>query len=261
MIQDNNFVNILMGPKLGDLMHALTVPAYYYKFLGIKTNFYINEIYDKFSTSLERTYEELLPILTKQPYINSFEIYEPKIHSVVHEDLNAFRYNGLLYTRSFWAVFLHTAFHNNPIIPKNFVALEMPKNDTFGDCLLIHRKDGRFEWTDTIEKNYKTVLDQFDKKIFIDFESSNYKKFKFKHECELFVEPDLGKFLEYVNGCKVFLTNASGPLCMATSMNSPRIGELGHFTSYHYKHDHIFFDNCEFFDLNGVLTPNTKYLK
>ena len=117
MTENNNFVNILMGPKLGDLMHSLTVPAYYYKFLGIKTNFYLNEVYDKFSTSLERTYEELFPILSKQPYINSFEIYNPKIHTVIHEDLNAFRYNGLLYTRSFWAVFLHTAFQS-PISQK-----------------------------------------------------------------------------------------------------------------------------------------------
>lgn len=256
-----NCVNILMGPKLGDLMHALTVPAYYYKFLGIKTNFYLNEVYDNFSTSLERTYEELYPILSKQNYINSFEIYNPSIHKTIHEDLNCFRYNGLLYTRSFWAVFLHSAFHNSPLIPKNFIALNIAKDDTFKDCLLIHRKDGRFEWTDEIERNYKNVMDQFEKKIFIDFEPHHYEKFRFKNECELFIEPNLEKFLQYINGCKVFLTNISGPLAMATSMNSPRIGELGHFTTPHYMYDHLFFDNCEFFDLTGVLTPNPKYLK
>jgi hypothetical protein len=254
-----NTVNILMGPKMGDLMHSLTVPAYYYYTLGKKTNFYLCERYDTFSTSLQRTYDELKPILEAQEYINSFEIYDPSKHFYQH-DLNQFRFNGLLYSRSFWAVFLHTAFPHCPIIPKNFVALKMPKDDKFKDCLLIHRKDGRFEWNENIENNYKKVMDQFDKKVFIDFEEHHYDKFKFKDDCELFIEPDLEKFMKYINGCKMFLTNASGPLCMATSMNSPRIAELGHFTTYHYRNDHLFFDNCEFFDLNGFKTPNPKYL-
>ena len=253
-------VNILMGPKLGDLMHSLTVPAFYYRMLGIKTNFYLCERHDTFSTSLERTYEELQPILEAQEYINSFEIYDPKKHTINH-DLNQFRYNGLLYSRSFWAVFLHTAFPNKPLIPKNFVALDMPTDDTFKDCLLIHRKDGRFEWDDEIERNYRNVMDQFDKKIFIDFEEHHYEKFKFKDECELVVVPELDRFMKYIKGCKTFLTNATGTLCMATSLNSPRIGEVGKFITPHYALDHLFFDNAEFFDHSGVLTPNPKYLK
>jgi hypothetical protein len=48
---------------------------------------------------------------------------------------------------------------------------------------------------------------------------------------------------------------------MATSLNSPRIGEVGKFITPHYMYDHVFFDNCEFFDHEGVLTPNPKYLK
>ena len=224
-------VNILMGPKLGDLMHSLTVPAFYYRMLGIKTNFYLCERHDTFSTSLERTYEELKPILEAQEYINSFEIYDPKKHTINH-DLNQFRFNGLLYTRSFWAVFLHTAFPNQPLIPKNF-----------------------------IERNYRNVMDQFDKKIFIDFEEHHYEKFKFKDECELVVVPELDRFMKYIKGCKTFLTNATGTLCMATSLNSPRIGEVGKFITPHYALDHLFFDNAEFFDHSGVLTPNPKYLK
>ena len=39
-----NPVNILMGPKIGDLMHSLTVPAYYYHTLGRKTNFYLSTL-------------------------------------------------------------------------------------------------------------------------------------------------------------------------------------------------------------------------
>jgi hypothetical protein len=248
-----------MGPKLGDLLHSLTVPAYYYHLFGTKTNFYLCERYDNFETSLQRTYEELKPILEAQDYINSFEIYNPSKHHY-HHDLNQFRFNGLLYTRSFWAVFLHSAFPHCPVIPRNFVSLTMPKDDTYKDYLLIHRKEGRFEWTDEIERNYRNVMSKFDKKLFISFSEKHYEDFRLKDECELLLVSELSDFLKIINGCKMFLTNATGTLCMATAMNSPRIGEVGKYITPHYCMDHLFFDNCEFFDFNGILTPNPKYL-
>ena len=70
-------VNILMGPKLGDLMHSLTVPAFYHRTFGVKTNFYLCEKHDKFSTSLERTYEELKPILSSKV------LHHPNIDSII----------------------------------------------------------------------------------------------------------------------------------------------------------------------------------
>jgi hypothetical protein len=61
------------------------------------------------------SYTTFTNIVLNSIYINTFEIYDPKKHTINH-DLNQFRFNGLLYTRSFWAVFLHTAFPNQPLI-------------------------------------------------------------------------------------------------------------------------------------------------
>jgi hypothetical protein len=252
-------VNILMGPKLGDLFHSLTVPSYYWTHHGIKTNFFITDKYDDFTTTPERTFKELQPIIESQEYINHFGIFDPSKDDFDH-DLNMFRFNGLLYTRSFWAVFLHSAFPDCPVIPKNYVSVDVPTDDTYKDYLLVHRKPGRFEWTDVIEKQYRHVMDQFDKKLFISFSPYAYDNFELKDEIEFLEIEDLYEYLKIIKGCKNFLTNATGTLCMATAINSPRIGELGKFLTPHYSNDHLFFDNCEFFDQQGVYTPDAKFL-
>lgn len=254
-----NAINILMGPKLGDMIHSLTVPAFIWQVFGMKTNFYIFEKYDTFTTSLERTYQELIPILSNQEYINDFQIYDENKHEI-HIDLNQFRFNGLLYTRSFWAVFLHTVFKDYPIIPRNFVALDVSPDYTFKDCLLIHRKWDRFSDEQFIQKCYNNVMKKFDKIFFIDFRKHNYEKFFFNDKCELLEVTDLLKYLQYLKGCKTFITNISGPLCMATSLSSPRIGEILEFNIPHYANDHLFFDDVEFFSDKEIFTPNPKYL-
>lgn len=255
-----NNVNVLMGPKLGDFLHSLVVPAFYYRMFGKKTNLYINEVFDTWANPLEDTYKELYPIIMNQDYINSFEIFDKNKHRIDH-DLNQFRYNRLIYTRPFWAVFLHSAFMNNPVIPKNFITLKVDPDYTYKDYLLVHRKDGRFEWNDFTEKQYLNVMNKFEKKLFIAFNEHDYDKFPLKDKIDLLVVKDLSPFLSYLKGSKMLLTNATSTLCMASAMNVPRIGEVGKFITPHYCNDHMFYDNVEFFDPYQIFTPNCKYLE
>ena len=69
----NQTVNILLGPKLGDLFQMLVVPQYLWKFYGIKSNIYITEVFDTFTTGLQDTFESLEPIIKAQKFTNSFE--------------------------------------------------------------------------------------------------------------------------------------------------------------------------------------------
>ena len=68
-------MKFLLGAKLGDLIHSLIVPKYIYEKTGNKADLYISEQGDSFSTGLMNTYKELIPVMKKQDYINSFEIY------------------------------------------------------------------------------------------------------------------------------------------------------------------------------------------
>jgi len=255
----NNTVNILMGPKLGDFLHSLVVPKYIHRVFGLKTNLYLNEKYDKFFLPLRETYDELYPIVSKQEYINSFKVYDN--FTPIKYDLNTFRFSPLLSGAPFWAVFMKHHFPSLNNIPKNMKTLDIPKNEKYKDYLIIHRRDDRSPWTPNVEFQYRNILDQFDKKIFIDNKPDEYEKFKLKNEVDLEIVTGLEDLLSAISGCKMILTNPTGPLAMATSMNVPRIGELHQHTVNHYAHDHLWYDNVEFFDTDTIFTPSCKYLK
>ena len=252
-------LDILMGPKLGDFISSLVVPAYYFQTTGRKTNLYICEFYDRFTTSLERTYEELKPILLSQEYINSFEIFDHTKHALDH-NLNDFRTNNLVCTRPFWAVFLHTIFKDEPTITKNFSTIKWRKDESYSDYLVVDRKD-MFDFNDFIRDQYLHIFSQFDKKVFVTFDKKQYDLFPLKDHLELKLVDTLDEQLAIINGSKMNLLNCSAALCMATALNAPRIIETGKWLNVHYALDFINFDNVESFDNEEVISPNPKYLK
>ena len=134
--------HILMGPKLGDFLHSLVVPYFFHKNWDIKTNLYINEVYDKFTTSLEETYNELYPIIMQQPYISSFQIYDPEKHNI-ELDLNEFRWNGNVCTRSFFGQFIEMVFVGQTILDRNFQIIKLEPDYKYKDYLIVNRKGDR----------------------------------------------------------------------------------------------------------------------
>lgn len=249
--------NILIGPKLGDLFHMLTVPKYLYYFYGIKSNIYITEKFDKFSTGLEDTYHSLYQIIISQSFTESFQIYNDE---KIDYDLNLFRTNGMWCTRPFWAIFLHTAFPNCPTIPRNFKVLNWKKNDKYKDYLIVHRKP-LFDFNSFVEKQYLDLFEQYDKKLFITYDEKLYDDFPLKNKIDLLVCKNLEEQLTIINSAKMNLSNATAPITMASVLNAPRIGELGKWINTLYGSDHLLFDNVEFFDEFDILTPEPKSLK
>jgi len=256
---ENQTVNILLGPKLGDLFQMLVVPQYLWKFFGIKSNIYITEVFDTFTTGLQDTFESLEPIIKAQKFTNSFEIFNSSLHTI-QIDLNNFRINGTWGNRPFCSVFLDTAFGPHCHMPKNLNYIEWDKNQEFSDYLVVHRKD-LFEFNSFVEKQYRTVFEKFDKKVFMTFDEKLYDSFPLKKHLDVLVVKDLGEQLSIINGCKVSMHNGTGTLCMATALNSPRIGEVGKWLNVVCGLDHMFFDNAEFFDKHKVLSPFPKYLR
>jgi hypothetical protein len=250
-------INILVGPKMGDLFHMLIVPKYYHYFFNIKTNLYVIEKYDKFTTSLEDTYNQLKPIVTAQEWCNSFNIYKNDVR--IDVDLNAFRWNGLWATRPFWAIFLHTAFPNQPNVPKNFASIKWAKNEEYSNTLVVSRRD-IFPFNDFVEKQYLSVFEKFENKIFLAFDPAQYEAFPLKDHLELVVVKNLSEQLEILNGSKMNLLNCSGPLCIASALNAPRIIETGEWMVPVYGHDYNYYDNVETFDCHQVFSPNPKFL-
>jgi len=253
--------NFLMGAKVGDLFHSLVAPAYMHLTFGKKSNFYVAEACDKFETSLQRTIEELMPIMQNQPYINSFEKFRNGVHKVDF-DLNLFRFSGVGENHANITFLMATRSLNEISIPYNFKFLHAPVLDEYKDYLIISRKPLRTEWNDFVESQYRHVMSQFDKKLFVSFNGKDYDDFPLKNEVDLLIVEELYDFIKIVNSCKLFLANCSGPLCFASALNANRIGEVGSWVTARYRDDHRFSDKSEIFDDQGnFYSPHTIYLK
>lgn len=251
----------LMGAKVGDLFHSLIVPAFLYHTTGRKSDFFIIEACDKFETSFERTFEELKQIMDYQPYINSFSKYRNGVHNIDY-DLNHFRnfYVNLEHANVTFLKLL-TEHGNDISLPCDFKYLHSPVDKKFEDYLIVSRKPGRTSWNEFVEKQYRNIFDQFEKKIFVSFDGSDHQNFPLRDQIELLVVDDLFDFIKIVNSCKLFLANCSGPFCFASALNIPRVGETGSWVVGRYKDDHLFSSKSEIFSDEGIIfTPETKYL-
>jgi hypothetical protein len=253
--------NFLMGAKVGDLFHSLVAPAYMHLIHGKKSNFYISESFDKFETSLDRTFQELEPIMAYQPYINSFEKFRNGIHKVDF-DLNLFRFSGVGDNHANITFLMAMRSLNEINMPYNFQYLYAPVLEEYKDYLIISRKPQRTEWNSFVETQYRHVLSQFDKKLFVSFNGKDYEDFPLKDQVDLLIVEELYDFIKIVNSCKLFLANCSGPLCFASALNANRVGEVGSWVIGRYADDCRFSDKSEIFDDKGnFYTPYTKYLK
>jgi hypothetical protein len=250
--------HILMGPKLGDFLHSLVVPYFFYETWNIKTNLYINEIYDKFTTSLEETYNELHPIMMQQPYISSFQIYDPEKHNI-EIDLNEFRWNGNVCTRSFSGQFLDMVFIGAKIVDRNFQVITLEPDYKYQEYLIVNRR-GDCVWSDDTKEQYEHIFSQFEKRIFMGFNKTQYDNFPLKDQCEFVKVDSLLQYMRYLAGCNLVLCNTSATLAMSTVLNCPRIGEIEGIVTRHYANDYMMSDFCEFFGNGTIYCHEPKFI-
>ena len=241
-------MNFLACPKLGDFFHSMILPKFLYDNGHGKSNIYLAEYYDKFNLGLENTFNELKEIIDSQDFVENFTLFQGTEEITI--DLWSFRGSPLLANGPFWQLFLHTWIRPMPDLPRNYSWIKVPKISGYEDVLYINRShvwNGGPMTEKTLEK-YRKVMSCFDRKIFVTAEVSQYEEFPLKDECELLVPNSLMEMCQIMSSCNSFLGNQSGPLAIACSMNVPRIGELmGYRAHLHYLHDHIWYDNVEFF--------------
>jgi hypothetical protein len=261
-------INILVGPRLGDLLHSLALPKYIYDKMGIISNIYMTEINDNFSTSLENTFEDLRPVIESQTFCKSFQILdEIKFPNWKKTFINTqnFRKSPWLYKTTWSQLILNSCLQSQPKVPKDFKIIELPKDDKYKNALIINRRDGSHEKSSLTKKVYKDVISQFEEVYFLYFDKNHYEEFFYKDLVKPLHMENLYKTMVAINSCKLFLGNQTGSYAMATIMNVDRIGELFHKTLFrddlHYLNDGNLFQNVELFNMENILTNKNIYLK
>jgi hypothetical protein len=228
----------LQEGKLGDFIHSLVVCKFNWDFFGYKADLYISEAGETFERGLEFTYNDLKPILEKQEWLNSFGIHNGEIIDV---NLSRFRQSRFLYTTN-WIEIYFKEFLDGMMAPKDYSWIELEKDETLSDTLLINRS--LKPMSEMVKGVYQSVIEQHSKKAFICFDEEQYNKFPLKDECEMIKVNSLYDFFKKINGCKLFIGNQSGPMAWATSMNIPRgIELLATIDNVHYIKDKEYYLN------------------
>ena len=261
-------INVVVGPRMGDLLHSLVLPKYVYENMNMISNIHIAEINDVFSTSLQQSFEELRPIIESQKFCKSFQILdETKYPNWQKSFVNTqnFRKSPWLYKTTWSQLILNSCLQSQPKIPNNYTVLELPKLDKYKNALLINRRDGSHERSNFTTKVYKDVISQFDEKYFICFNEKQYNDFFLKDLVQPLYIPELYDYMVAINSCKLFLGNQSGPLSMASVLNVNRVAELFHKTLFrddlHYMNDGNLHSNVELFNMESILTGKNIYLR
>jgi hypothetical protein len=210
----------ISGGKLGDFIYGTMICNYEFITNGIKANLYIANIGDSFETSLESTFEALYPIISKQIWCNSFQIYN---NEAIDVNLTDFRQSKWLYNCCWNELYFNT--HLNQTVPPNeYKWIEFDTNPLYKNTLIVNRSNKPLT-QDCIEV-YKQIFTKFDDIKFVCYHKSQYDAFVLKEYCELILVKDLVEFFTIINSCKMFVGNMSGALSWASAMNVPRIAEI-----------------------------------
>jgi hypothetical protein len=232
----------LQGGKLGDFIHSLVVCKFNWDFFGYKADLYISNAGQEFETGLDFTYNDLKPILEKQEWLNSFNIHKDEQIDV---NLSRFRQSRFLYTTN-WLEIYFKEFLDGIAPPKEFSWIEMDKDESLSDTLLINRS--LKPMSEKVNGVYQSVLNEHQKKSFICFDVEQYNQFPLKDQCEMIKVDSLYDFFKKINGSKLFIGNQSGPMAWATSMNASRgIELLATMDNVHYIKDKEYYSQFDYF--------------
>lgn len=238
-------LNILIGGKLGDFFHSLILPKYIHEASMGSTiiNIYIcNHEKEIFSSGLEKTYEELLPIMNKQSYVNVFKIYEPNVK--IDIDLTKFRDLENLFTTSWNEFYLRNYIKSDLKVPFGYSWIDFYYKPMYKDLLLINRNTLPYVNADA-EEVYKNYIDAYKGNVyFVCSWLEQYEQFSLRDSVPMLYLPNLEDMITAIGSCKHFLGNLTATAAIATAVNKNRTVEIfSDLIRTKYIHEMKYYDN------------------
>lgn len=211
-------IKFVIGGRTGDLFHCLYIVRSLCEKFNANAELYItNDMRyggDTFLLSIEKTYQDLYPLIIKQPYISSFSILNQPITEFVN--LNVWR--GTIGIFRNWITMLCDVY-NLPVSGKNWISSD--KMDSFNNKVVIHRSTRRhsknFPWESIIKNNDC---------IFVTSDQREYESFPFKNNVKLHLWSNFLELANIINSSKIFIGNQSTPLALSHGLGATRLAEL-----------------------------------
>ncbi len=256
--------------KLGDFIHSLYVIKNRTSSSGC---LYItdNQRYggDHFHFDISRTYNDLLPIVKCQSYIQEFRILES--HDQLgprYTNLNEWRNSPLLFNTN-WSTILESVY-NIPRNPEPWLSMghfkwedqdklisnQILEDPKFSDTIIIHRSSLPQRWTsnfpwENIVKNNKCV--------FLTSNPTEYNVFPYKEHLPMLHLESLSDIFQAIGSCKMFVGNQSSPFAIAHGLGKNRLVELCEPDKNSYKGEEDIYNNFFYIAQNENYTNNLNH--
>lgn len=239
-LMENNFVNVLVSGKLGDLIHSLWVCHHLYNTKKVKSNILMTDSVEKFENGLQDTYEELYDIVTRQKYCYQFNLHGGES---IDYDTTKFRTSPLLYN-STWTEILCGLFFDGQKPQDGAWINSFMDYGLRRDVTIISRRY-KNEMTPKVIEIYDDITSQNNEVIFLG-SIHDFNLFPFKNRVEHVIPHSLNDWFVEITNCALFVGNQSAPLAMASALDVPRIAELlppQYPDGAHYKNESKYYKN------------------
>jgi hypothetical protein len=205
-------ISYVSGGLLGDFVHQLSVICENYYTTGRKGNLYItNAVGDPFRFGVEKAYNDLMPLLCKQEYIETFKLHAGETGI----NLSAWRGSPLLCRASWYHIFqqsFQVEFGKHQWLQTNTMRKEFEGKTVIStSCRRLHPK-------------YDIQVD-ISNSIFVSFDKESYDHFVSLTNIKipLYICDSLTEMVDIIHSCSVFIGNLSSPLAFAYALHKKSV--------------------------------------
>ena len=201
---------------LGDFIHQLSVINEKYRLTGRKGILYMTNSVEPFRWGLERTFEDIRPLLLSQSYIHDL-----RIHDGTECDINLSKWRSNIdYQNDSW----HIIFKRNYDIEwSRSPWFKIEGNPEYVNTVFISTSPNRW-WSEPFDCSM--LVNELGKDVrFLASEKSNYDHFVSKTgiELPLVIASSFTELVSAIQGCKLFLGTLSAPLAVADALHKKRV--------------------------------------
>jgi hypothetical protein len=227
---DTSVKYYIAGGKLGDFIYQLSVIKYNYDNFGKKGVLYLANIGDKFTFSLEKTYEDTKDIILSQQYIKDYRIYNNEKYDI---NLSNWRNNIKELNELNWIQLYKKTFDID--WAKSRWLEDIETDSTLNNTILISHSLMRHN--DNI--NFNFIKELKEKNIivyFICFDINEYNNFILKYNINipLILCNSIKEMIIKINSCKMLIGNLSSPLAISLALHKKCIGILPTALQHYY---------------------------
>lgn len=240
-------INFISCGLLGDFFHCLSVVKHICQRDNAKANIYLSGNVGKYSGdywrfSVEKAHEDLINIVSAQPYVNKFEVV-PDNFNQPFINLNSWRHFKNLYYIT-WSDLLSNCYSFGMSNPYKWITIDKIDSE-IKDKIVIHHSTKRYNTSFDWNSVFSNANEEF---VFVTYSMDEWDQFPFKNDrLKLKLVSTLEEMSVAINSCKLFIGNQSAPLALASALDVNRIAELFHAESQFYMGENKYSENISWF--------------